>query len=167
MRGPNIWVGSRSQEREGILREPIRLDLETDIVGIFPVTFLIANERTTMHDVHPIRRRHPDIIERQESGGLGPGGEEFVADAYADLANLRVACVNAGMVLHEPKDQQANNFLPDVGTYTQAKRGASWRWVRLGRAWEAMNRIMQRPDSGMDRAGLTAEELRRMWGCGN
>ncbi|KAM5532578.1 hypothetical protein V8D89_013784 [Ganoderma adspersum] len=159
------WVGSRPREREACLRELIAQDAETDVQGVFPVTFLIANERTTMHDLHPIRRQDADMIRRRESGELGPGGEEFVNDAYADLATLCIACVNAGLVFHDSKDQRANNFLPDVGTYTRAKPGASWRWVRMGeRAWEMMNRIMTMPNSGMDRAGLTAEELWKMWG---
>ncbi len=158
------WVGSRPQEREAALRELIEHDPATDVLGVFPVTYFIANERTTMHDLHPIRRQDPDMMERRRSGELGPGGEEFVADAYADLANLCIACVNAGMVFHDPKDQRANKFLPEVGTYTRAKQGASWRWVRMAAAWEMMNTIMQMPNSGMDRAGLDAEELWRMWG---
>ncbi|KAI1796388.1 hypothetical protein LXA43DRAFT_987429 [Ganoderma leucocontextum] len=160
------WIGGRPQDREAALRELVEKDPQTEVLGVFPVTYLIANERTTMHDLHPIRRQDPDILGRRQSkhAGLEEEEEEFVADAYADLANLSIACVNVGLVFHDPKDQRANEFLPDVGTYSRAKRGASWRWVRMAGAWEMMNRIMQMPDSGMDRAGLTAEQLWKMWG---
>ncbi|KAI1796387.1 hypothetical protein LXA43DRAFT_1089952 [Ganoderma leucocontextum] len=161
--GPTEWPG---QARESALGELVGADPGPDIIGVLPVTYFIVNEKTTIHDLYPIHRQDSDseTLECGDSGELGPGGEEFVAGAYDDLANLCIACINTGIVFHDPKDQRANKFLPEVGSYVRARSGGSWRWAQKAGAWEVLNQVMQMPDSGMDKAGLTAQELWWMWG---
>ncbi|PIL34145.1 hypothetical protein GSI_03856 [Ganoderma sinense ZZ0214-1] len=131
-------------------------------LGVLPVTYFVVNEGATFHSLHPIRAGDPTLLEYIPPRELVPWEEEFMVDAYDDLANMCIACVNMGIVFHEPKDQRKDK-LPQVGSYERTG-GGSWRWTRMADGWEILNVMMKLPGSGMNKAEWTADKLWLMWG---
>ncbi|KAM5532579.1 hypothetical protein V8D89_013785 [Ganoderma adspersum] len=164
-RGKNL-VDGQPQAQAEVAADiiPLRTDSEpTPELGILPVTYFIVNQGATFHHLHSIYPGDPKMLECMPALELGPLEEEFVADAYDDLTNMCIYCINNGIVFHEPKDQRKNK-LPEVGSYAHASSG-SWRWARMADGWVILNVVMKMPNSGMNKAEWTAESLWQMWGA--